>query len=229
MSDQPEIYNPENEPFQRDQVMEGHTYDGIQEYENPLPFWWIALFGITILFAIVYFIGSFVTGSIDSYEEDLAQGMEEIQQMREAAASQAPAYDEATLIAITDDPANAEAGNLTYQTYCAICHGANGEGGIGPNLTDDYWIYKGDRETIFSVITNGAQNGMVAWESVISAEDRAKLVAFIYSIHGSEPDNAKDPQGELWEAPASEDESAGIEDDSEAMEETEDAGTEISE
>ena len=61
MPDQPEIYNPETEPFQRDQVMEGHTYDGIQEYENPLPFWWIALFGISILFAIVHVQYGFLT------------------------------------------------------------------------------------------------------------------------------------------------------------------------
>jgi cytochrome c oxidase cbb3-type subunit 3 len=222
MSDQPEIYSPENEPFQRDQVMEGHTYDGIQEYENPLPFWWIALFGISILFAIVYFIGSFVTGSIDSYEEDLAQGMEEIQQMREAAASQAPSFDAAALAAMSSDPANVEAGNLTFQTYCAICHGANGEGGIGPNLTDAYWIYGGDHEAIYSVITNGAQNGMVAWESVITADDRAKLVAFIDSIVGTEPENAKEPQGELWEAPATNDETGdNPEDESVEMEENE--------
>ena len=83
---------------------------------------------------------------------------------------------------------------------CAACHGAEGQGLIGPNLTDAYWIHGNTNVDIFNVISNGVvEKGMAAWEAVYTPEQRAELVAFIKSIQGTNPTDAKAPEGELME------------------------------
>ncbi len=187
---------------QADAPMQGHSYDGIQEYDNPMPGWWVWIFWATVLFAPFYLLGVHVFGYIDTYQEDLAESQQELMQIREAYAEANPSFeiDEASLQQYVEDPAMAAAGAQIFATNCASCHGAEGQGLIGPNLTDKYWIHGNTNVDIFNVITKGVlDKGMPPWEAILTAEQRAQLVAFIRSLEGTNPPGAKEPQGELYE------------------------------
>lgn len=180
-------------------VIQGHNYDGIQEFDNPMPGWWVWLFVITVVFSPIYVLGVHVFGFIDTYEDDLAEGQADLQMIREAHAAQNPAQtvDAAALAAYVDDPAQVAAGAETYATYCQACHGDQGQGLIGPNLTDDYWIHGATNEDVFTVITEGVvEKGMTPWEAVLTVEQRAQVMAFVQSIRGTNPPNAKAPEAE---------------------------------
>ncbi|WP_456429720.1 c-type cytochrome [Rhodocaloribacter sp.] len=185
-----------------DAPMQGHSYDGIQEYDNPMPGWWVWIFWATVLFTPFYILGVHVFGYIDTYQEDLAQSEEELARIRAAYAEAHPSLevDEASLQQYVEDPAMAAAGAPLFAANCASCHGAEGQGLIGPNLTDKYWIHGNTNVDLFNVITKGVlEKGMPPWESVFSVEERAQLVAFIRSLEGTNPPDAKEPQGELYE------------------------------
>ena len=201
--------HPSNEPQDtdesgtyQDQIIQGHKYDGIREYDNPMPGWWVALFWATVVFSVVYVLGVHYLDFIDTYEEDLAESLNDLEAARAAYAEANPTFtvDEATLQAYVDDPAMAEAGATHYAAVCASCHGDQGQGLIGPNLTDAYWIHGGSNMDLFAVITEGVPaQGMPPWDSALSPEERAQVVAFLQSIQGTDPPNAKEPQGELVE------------------------------
>ena len=98
------------------------------------------------------------------------------------------------------DPAMAAEGAATYKTVCAACHGNEGQGLIGPNLTDAYWLHGGTNMDIYHVISDGVvAKGMPPWEAVYSSEERAQIVAFVRSLEGTNPPNAKEAEGELVE------------------------------
>ncbi len=190
---------PEAQP---DETIQGHNYDGIREYDNPMPGWWVWLFWLTVLFSPVYFLGVHVFGFINTYEEDLAADQQALQQVRAAYAEANPTFeaDAGTLAQFVNDPAQAEAGKAVFMQYCMPCHGDQGQGLIGPNLTDAYWLHGNTDVDLFNVITRGVvEKGMTAWESTLSAEQRAQLVSFIRSLAGTTPPGAKEPQGTLYE------------------------------
>jgi len=186
----------------QDVVIEGHNYDGIREYDNPMPGWWLGIFWATVVFAPIYILGVHVFGFVNTYEDDLASGQSELREMREAHDAANPTFtaDEPTLQAYVDDAVQKEAGATIFATNCAPCHGAAGQGLIGPNLTDRYWIHGGRNTDLFRVITDGViEKGMTPWSNILSPEQRAQVIAFIRSIAGTEPEGAKEPQGELYE------------------------------
>ena len=91
-----------------------------------------------------------------------------------------------------------QAGAGLYAAVCAACHGDQGQGLIGPNLTDAYWIHGGAPEDVYRVIHEGVPaNGMPAWEGMLSQEEQAQAMAFVLSLQGTNPPNPKEPQGEL--------------------------------
>jgi len=180
-------------------LIEGHRYDGIREFDNPMPGWWVWIFVASVLFAIVYSVGLHVFDFIDSYEDDLDESLARLEATRATYAERVPApeSDPAALAAIVQDPASVATAATTYASYCAACHGPEGQGLIGPNLSDEYWMHGGTDESIYEVVTSGvADKGMPAWEQVLSFEDRARLVALIRSFAGTDPPAAKEPQGE---------------------------------
>jgi cytochrome c oxidase cbb3-type subunit 3 len=179
-----------------------HVYDGIQEYDNPMPGWWTWIFILTVVFGVVYMLGIHVFDFVDTYEDDLAESQAELEAIRAAyeEANPVATFDEEAIAVYVGDPVQIEAGAAHFATYCAVCHGPEGQGLIGPNLTDNYWLHGNMNEDIFEVLTVGVvDKGMAAWAAVLSPEDRAQVVAFIRSIEGSNPPNAKEPQGELYE------------------------------
>jgi len=209
MSDQ----DPRNTaPEADDQVISGHMYDGIEEYDNPMPPWWVWIFIISIIWTPFYILGVHQFGWINTYEDDLAAKQSEIQELRAAAEAANPTQDidDVYLASFFGNTDAEQAGATSFAAYCAACHGAAGEGLIGPNLTDDYWIYGDSPSTQFGIITNGIlEKGMTPWESILTVEERAHLVAFVQTLRGSNPPNAKEPQGDLVSPEAASDSEEG--------------------
>ena len=181
-----------------DQVILGHKYDGIREYDNPMPGWWVALFIGAIVVMPFYALGVHVFGWIDTYEENLAEAQADLAAVREAYRA-GGGFDAspAALAAYVDDAAFVQDGGVNYQTVCAACHGGAGEGLIGPNLTDAYWLHGGKPEDVYEILQVGVPaKGMPAWEAQFSEEERAQITAFVMSLKGTDPPNQKAPQGE---------------------------------
>ncbi|MFZ6052546.1 cbb3-type cytochrome c oxidase N-terminal domain-containing protein [Halocola ammonii] len=179
-------------------VMLDHNYDGIRELDNNLPPWWKYMFYATIVFAVVYLVRFHVTGtaqlSHEEYEAEMAMAMAN----QEAAGAAEDAITEDNVTKVTD-PVLWEKGEKIYVANCATCHGVNGGGGTGPNLTDQYWKHGGGIKNIFSTIKNGVpEKGMIPWESQLSPENIQIVASYIMSIEGTNPPDAKEPEGEIW-------------------------------
>jgi cytochrome c oxidase cbb3-type subunit III len=183
-----------------------HEYDGIQEYDNPMPRWWIGIFCATIVFAVLYWLNVPGVGSgegrVASYERDMAQALETY-------GSRAPVPgsgpNEAQLIAFAKDPAKRAQGKTVYETNCIPCHRADGGGVIGPNLTDDFWLHGGRPAQILNTVNLGvAAKGMPAWGAVLKPGDVGAVVAYVMSLRGTNPPAPKEPQGVREEGGAAE-------------------------
>lgn len=178
-----------------------HEYDGIQELDNPTPVWFNALFYSSIVFAVVYLLVYHVFGwGMLQEEEYLAEMQAAEQQTMEYLASSGTNIDENT-VELDLSTAMVTAGQEIYLQSCGVCHGNQGEGLIGPNLVDDYWIHGGDIKDVFRVVKYGVPDkGMVPWESSLTPVQIAQVSNFIISIGGTNPDNQKEPQGEKYES-----------------------------
>lgn len=178
----------------RDRLLD-HDYDGIQEYDNDLPRWWLSLFIVTVIWSGIYAVWFH---SRATPTERLAAEMQELESLRaaQAAARPAPASEE-SLLALASDAATLKRGSEIYAAKCLACHGAAGEGLVGPNLTDDYWIHGASISDIKHIVLEGVlDKGMIAWKAMMSGEEIDTVVAFVWSLHGTNPPNAKAPQGE---------------------------------
>lgn len=169
-----------------------HSYDGIQEYDNPLPRWWVWIFYATIIFVPVYYLAPGEIGAgkgmVARYEAEVAA--------YEASRPAAAAWDEAAFLAKATDPALLASGQAVFTTNCAACHRADGGGLIGPNLTDAAWIHGGTPTAIHTVIAQGVlAKGMPAWERLLKPEQVDAVVAYVMSLTGTNPKDGKAPEG----------------------------------
>ena len=186
-------------PLDREaEVATDHNYDGIVELDNSLPPWWVYLFYGTIAFAMVYLVYfNYFDGPTQKmeYDTEVAQALvKKNELLKKAAAS----VDETSVVVLSDDASIAK-GKGSFVTKCAACHGQNGEGLVGPNLTDEYWIHGGGIKDIFKTIKYGwPEKGMISWESQIQPLEMQQIASFIYSLKGSKPANAKAPQGTIY-------------------------------
>lgn len=183
----------------RDKLLD-HDYDGIKELDNPLPGWWLATFYITIVFAAGYYAYYTFLGG-PNLDQELEAAMKDI---RATQASNHPAPDslsDAALLAIAKNPDALKVGAEKFRTVCAACHGPNGEGLIGPNLTDNYWIHtSGNLANMRGIIAKGVvEKGMPAWEAVLTPDEINDVAVYVRSLQGTKPANAKPPQGEEYE------------------------------
>lgn len=179
------------------QEIKGHEYDGIREYDNPLPTWWLITFYGTIIFAAIYWFHYHVSDG-PSIATELATDLKEIEAMK---AKSAPAGDPAEgvdLAALVKDLGTLESGKTVYTQRCAPCHGALGQGQIGPNLTDSFWIHgNGSVGDVLNVVAKGVtEKGMPAWESMVSPKELQAVSAYVVSLRGSNPPNGKAAEGQ---------------------------------
>ncbi|MFW7379888.1 MAG: cbb3-type cytochrome c oxidase N-terminal domain-containing protein [Oligoflexus sp.] len=178
-----------------------YVVDGIKEYDNPLPPWWVFLFYFTIAFSVVYmiYIHMFDGRSLD---DELVRDREQHAAFLAEQAKQRGA-DEGSLAERMSDPQLVEAGAVIYQTNCSPCHGAQGQGVVGPNLTDNYWIHGGSADDILRVIADGVtEKGMIPWRGILGPQKMEEVTAYVMSLSGTEPPNPKAPEGEVYEGSA---------------------------
>lgn len=182
-----------------DQLLLEHDYDGIKELDNNLPPWWVYLFYASIVFAVVYMVQYEVLGA-DNQEMELrkevAQAKIDIAEYMKTAPDM---MDEKTVTLLTD-PADLAAGKEIFTTNCAACHRADGGGQIGPNLTDEQWILGGGIKNVFHTLVNGGRDGkgMISWKGTLKPKEMQKVASYILSLKGSNPPDAKAPEGEVW-------------------------------
>lgn len=181
---------------EKDPLLMDHEYDGIHEYDNPMPRWWLYLFYATIVYSVLYFLNvpgiGIGKGRIANYERDVAQARERYGDAGAAAAALGPEEVQAAL----GDPARLDAGKQVFMNNCMPCHKADGGGSIGPNLTDRYWIHGHRVEDMLNTVSNGVlDKGMPAWSTVLKPDQIAEVVAFVRTLAGTNPAGAKGPQG----------------------------------
>jgi cytochrome c oxidase cbb3-type subunit 3 len=180
-------------------IME-HEFDGISELNNPTPAWFMVLFYGSIIIAIIYMLNYEVLGFGSSQEQEYATELEQAATDKEAFLSKPGnaknAVNESNIVQ-SKDVAVIQEGSALFQTRCTPCHGEHGQGIVGPNLTDEFWLHGGKVEEIFKTIKYGVpEKGMIAWEKSLSAAQIANLTNYILSIQGSKPANPKAPQGD---------------------------------
>jgi cytochrome c oxidase cbb3-type subunit 3 len=175
-----------------------HNYDGIQELDNALPPWWKYGFIITIGFAFVYLLNFHVLGNGKNPTEEYQAEMENAQIAKEAyEAKNKDRIDEAHVPMA--NAAGIQNGKTNFLANCVACHGANGEGGVGPNLTDDYWLHKGSLNDVYNTIKKGyPDKGMQSWATKFNPKEMSELASFVKTLHGTKPANGKAPQGDLF-------------------------------
>lgn len=191
-------------------VLLHHDYDGIRELDNALPPWWLWLFYGTIIWGVVYLVNVHVTGvwpdQKTEYEQEMAQAKADVAAY---VAKLGASVDENSVTLLTDASAIGT-GKGIYEANCIACHGpaAEGKAGLGPNLTDGYWIHGGGIKNVFKTIKYGVkEKGMIDWKSQLKAPELQAVASYVLSLQGTNPANAREPQGDLWkeEGPAASD------------------------
>lgn len=175
----------------------GHTYDGIEEHDNHLPRWWLMTLWGTIVFAFGYW-GYYHTFKVGTLPREALAAELAVRQAAEAkAAAAAPVLDDAALVALTKDAAVVERGRAVYAASCLACHGAKGEGLVGPNLTDAVWIHPNKPTELLDVVGNGVlEKGMPAWKPALGADKVKDAVVFLLTLKNTNV-AGKAPQGEI--------------------------------
>jgi cytochrome c oxidase cbb3-type subunit 3 len=189
----------------------GHDYDGIRELNNRLPKWWLYGFYLTIIVGCIYLYRFHIahTGPSSKQEFETSVANAEIK-VKEYLKMKGENVDEnsITFLSAKED---LEAGKAIFikDGFCATCHGKDGSGtingvpGVGPNLTDDYWIHGGSIKNIFTTIKYGVSGkGMQEWESKLSPKELAQVASYVKSLKGSNPPNPKAPDGPLYKEEA---------------------------
>jgi cytochrome c oxidase cbb3-type subunit 3 len=185
-----------------------HDYDGIKELNNALPPWWKYGFYITVVVAVFYVLKFEVwhTG-MNPTEEYIAEMSAAKVQTDAYLASAKENVDENSVIQL--DASGAAAGKEIFAKTCVPCHLSEGQGIVGPNLTDDYWIHGGGIKDIFKTIKYGyPDKGMQSWQTTYSPVQMQQLATYIRTLKGTNPPNPKAPQGDLYKEVAASPDSA---------------------
>ena len=184
-------------------ILLDHDYDGIKELDNNLPPWWIYGFYMTIVWAVVYMVVYHVTGSAPLQDEEFTNEMAQAKIEVDAyLALKGDLVDENT-VTLLEGAEDLAAGREIFKANCVACHAADGGGGIGPNLTDNYWVNgDGGIVEVFKVIKYGGRpaKGMLAWKEQLSPTKIQQVSSFVMSLNGTTPAKPSDPQGDLYEA-----------------------------
>jgi cytochrome c oxidase cbb3-type subunit 3 len=179
---------------EKDKVI--HEYDGIQEYDNELPRWWLYTLYGCVVFAIGYWAAYHSFQSADlpqaAYDKQVAAARAaEAEKIKNLGAVTPEA-----LVTLSKDAATVEKGKQVFASTCALCHRADGGGNVGPNLTDDSWIHGGKPDQIYKTVDQGAAGtAMIAWGGQLGVEKTQAVVAYVLTLKGTNVKDGKAPQG----------------------------------
>ena len=176
-------------------ILLDHDYDGIKELDNNLPPWWKYGFYATIVWAFIYLGYYHVFGGPlqqEEYETEILEGELAVAQYK----ADHPELVTAESVELLTDDATISKGRGIFKQYCVTCHMEGGAGGAGPNLTDKYWIYKGDIQGVFTTISEGAQNGMKAWKTQLNGNEIQAVSNYVMQLDPLLPPLGQEPKGE---------------------------------
>lgn len=188
------------------EIILDHNYDGIKELDNDLPPWWLYGFYFTILFGVIYMFRYHVFNAPNQareYEIEVAEARAAIEEYKRTAKDLV----DVNTVTLLTDASDLTAGKAVFDLNCVACHKADGGGGIGPNLTDPYWILGGGIKNVYRTISEGGRDGrgMIAWKQTLKPSEMAQVASYILSLQGTSPADPKAAEGEIWtdpEAPA---------------------------
>ena len=178
-----------------DPLLLDHEVDGIREFDNKLPRWWVLLFYFTIIFAVVYLAYYHVLGAGNLMVAEYTKEMNVGDALKGAAMTKFEA-DIGTLQP-SQDPEVLANGKKTFGTLCAPCHRPDGGGLVGPNLTDDYWIHGDKFSDNVKTIWNGVpEKGMITWKNTLKPKEIYEVASYIYTLRGTHPPKPKPPENQ---------------------------------
>ncbi|MFS4466783.1 cbb3-type cytochrome c oxidase N-terminal domain-containing protein [Maribacter sp. 2210JD10-5] len=184
------------------EIILDHNYDGIKELDNKLPPWWVYMFYATIVFGLIYLVRFHIFNDYDQeleFEQEMAAAKLEV----EAYKLTAKGLVDASTVTLLTDASDIATGKTIFETNCVACHMADGGGGIGPNLTDEYWILGGGIKNVFNTVSEGGRDGkgMVAWKQILKPAEIAQVASYVLQFQGTMPANPKAAEGEIWADP----------------------------
>jgi len=176
-----------------DQVLE-HDYDGIREYDNRLPNWWLFILYASIVFALGYWLYYHTVQAgrlpVARYEYEMGRAAE-----AQLAKVSAGGPTDQSLLLMAQIPARVAEGQALFTQYCVVCHGAQGQGVVGPNLTDGSWIHGGRPLEILKTVTDGwPAKGMAAWGRQLGPVRVEAVVSYVLTLRGTNAPG-KGPEG----------------------------------
>lgn len=169
-----------------------HNYDGIQEYDNPLPGWWVAIFWGTIVWAFLYF-GWYTAGPGDDWFDDLDQKMAVLEEQQATAREEVLSSvgdvsgSASSLVAMMNNADLMKSQEAAWMKHCSVCHTADGRGLVGPNMLDDNYIRVKTIEDIPKIVTEGVlEKGMTPFKGVMTDEEILMISAYVAGMRGKE-------------------------------------------
>ena len=192
-----------SKPLQEEhEIILDHNYDGIKELDNNLPPWWVYGFYATIVFAVVYLARYHIFDDVnqaEEYEIAVAEARIDIENYKKTAKNLV----DVNTVTLLTEASDISAGKNIFTENCVACHKADGGGGIGPNLTDRYWILGGGIKNVFNTISEGGRDGkgMVSWKSELKPLEMAQVASYLLEFEGTTPAEPKAAEGELWVTP----------------------------
>lgn len=174
-----------------------HEFDGIKELDNPVPGWFNFLFYGSIAVGIMYFITYHVADWGPSQEQEYVTEMKAAEEQKKLYLSNSANKIDENTVAISAEAPVISAGKAVYDANCVACHGDKGQGTVGPNLADEFWLHGGKINNVFKTIKYGVpEKGMISWEKTLSPKQISEVANYIMTLKGTNPANAKAAQGE---------------------------------
>ena len=174
-----------------------HEVDGIQEYDNKLPNWWLYTLYGSMVFGFGYWFIYQTAGFADLPPAEYQAEMDKAATVMAAKIKAAGVMTPETLAALSKDKVTVEQGRQVFALTCVACHRADGGGVVGPNLTDDFWLHGAAPDKVYNTIMSGVPDkGMPPWGPQLGLDRVQAVTAYVITLRGTNVPNGKAPQGE---------------------------------
>jgi cytochrome c oxidase cbb3-type subunit 3 len=182
-------------------ILLDHDFDGIKELNNKIPPWYMIIWYASMVFAVIYIFKYHILFDGES-DYQTYEYMEEVRmaELEQKATTAGMTIIDENTVTVLDDATALSNGEKTFAKHCAACHGTKGEGLVGPNFTDDYWIHGNKINDLFKIIKVGVPaKGMISWQSQLEPVVMQEVASYILTLRGTNPPNQKAAEGDLYE------------------------------